>query len=190
MPSADNIILIGFSGTGKTLVGEGIARLLGWQFVDTDAEVEGKVGKSVGRIFAEDGEESFRRMERCALRDACSGRLKVIATGGGAAIDPLNRELMLSQGFVVCLDASPKTIYGRLTGDYPNPEATRPLLGGDDPLERIRALKHSRQGYYSEAHRIVQTDGLTVEQTAQIVVEACQFFLPSSTKDGRRKLKD
>ena len=186
MSFADNIILIGFSGTGKTLVGEEIARLLGWQFVDTDAEVEGRAGKSVERIFAEDGEESFRRMERCALRDACSGRLKVIATGGGAAIDPLNRQLMLSQGFVVCLDARPETIYGRLMRDYPNHEATRPLLGGDDPLERIRVLKHSRQGYYSEAHRMVQTDDLTVEQTAQIVAEACRLFLPSSTEDGRK----
>lgn len=189
MSSPDNIIFIGFSGTGKTLVGEETARLLGWRFVDTDAQVEVMAGKPVGRIFAEDGEESFRVIERRALREAFSGKLRVISTGGGAVVDPRNRELMLNHGMVVCLDARPETLYRRLTKEHPAPVAARPLLMGDGPLERITALKHSRQEYYSEAHQTVQTDDLTVEQTAQIVVEAWRHFSPSSALDGRRKLE-
>ncbi len=163
----DNIILVGFSGTGKTLVGQEVARLLGWEFIDTDAEIEGSVGKSVRHIFAEDGESAFRALEKRALREACSGGDRVISTGGGAPVDPENRELMLSSGHVVCLDALPETIHGRLVDNDSNTLEVRPLLSGPDPLERIKALKSQRQGCYSSAaHRIVATDNLTVEQVA------------------------
>ena len=166
----DNIILVGFSGTGKTLVGQEVARLLGWDFIDTDGEIEGKVGKSVQRIFAEDGEPAFREMEKGALSDACSADHRVISTGGGAPVDPENRELMLSRGYVVCLDALPETIYGRLVVNDSNPLTVRPLLSGPEPLARIKALKSQRREYYLAAHRTVATDNLTVEQVAEEIL--------------------
>ena len=177
MSSAENIILVGFSGTGKTLVGREVARILGWQFLDTDAQIEGRAGKAVGRVFAEDGEPSFRLLEKEVLQEVCSGQGRVVSTGGGAVVDPENLELMLGRGFVVCLDALPETIQGRLAGNDEDTVEARPLLEGPEPLERIRDLKNQRQGFYSAAHRTIHTDNLTVEQTAQEVVNA--FFTMS-----------
>ena len=171
-----NIILVGFSGTGKTLVGQELARLLGWEFIDTDAEIEGRVDKSVQCIFAEDGESAFRALEKRALREACSGDHRVISTGGGAPVDPENRELMLDRGYVVCLDALPETIHSRLVADDSNPLAVRPLLSGPDALERIKALKFQRQECYSAAHRTVVTDNLTVEQVAREILRSLRVL--------------
>ena len=172
-----NIILVGFSGTGKTLVGRKVARHLKWEFVDTDEEIERRARKAISLIFSEDGEPAFRQLEKQALREACSGQHRVIATGGGVPVDVENRELMLERGYVVCLDGSPETLYSRLMGNDTNPVAERPLLSGPDPIERITTLKRSRQEYYSMAHRTVHTDDLTIGQTAQQVVEA---FLSAS----------
>ncbi len=175
MNSCDNIFLIGFSGTGKTVAGREAARLLGWEFVDMDAEIEAGAGKPVSRIFAEDGEPAFRSMENSMLRDLCHGHGKVVATGGGAVVDAENRELMLASGTVICLDALPETIYHRLTPDGAGQVAVRPLLSGPDSLEKIKALKAGRQPLYSTAHRKVETDGLTVEQVAQEVKRAFEL---------------
>ena len=143
-----------------------MSRRLGWRFIDTDAEIEARAGKSISRIFAEDGEAVFRLMEKRALREALSGGGRVVSTGGGAVIDPENRALMLSRGLVVCLDARPDTIYSRLSGDDASPVESRPLLSGPDLLGRIKTFRDQRQPYYSEAHRTVNTDGLPVEQVA------------------------
>ena len=172
----DNIILVGFSGTGKTLVGQELARLLGWEFIDTDAEIEGRVDKSVQCIFAEDGESAFRVLEKRALREACSGDHRVISTGGGAPVDPGNRELMLDRGYVVCLDALPETIHSRLVADDSNPLAVRPLLSGPESLERIKGLKSQRQECYSAARRTVATDNLTVEQVAREILRSLRVL--------------
>ena len=178
--SDSNIILVGFSGTGKTLVGREVARLLGWGFIDTDGEIEQEAGKPVYRVFQEDGEPAFRLLEKQALREGCSGQGKVVSTGGGAVVDPENRELILGQGVVICLDALPETIYERLMGADAGRVAVRPLLSGPEPLERIKVLKASRHEYYSSAHVTVHTDGLSVEQVAQEVVKAWRLFSSSS----------
>lgn len=169
--SAANIILVGFSGVGKTMVGQEVARLLGWEARDLDSEIEASAGKSISRIFPEQGEEAFRLLEKQAIREACSGRDRVISTGGGAMVDPDNRELMLGHGYVVCLDADAQTILNRLSADDAHPAEVRPMLLGDDPLERIRFLKASRQPYYSTAHGRVSTDNLSVDKVAREVVE-------------------
>ena len=158
-------------GTGKSLVGQRVAELLGWEYVDTDTDIECKAGKSVRAIFAEDGERAFRAMEKQALQEACSQEHKVISTGGGAVLDPDNRELMLNKGLVVCLDALPETIYRRLLEDNEVPVEDRPLLAGPDPLKQIQELKTRRHDFYAVAHRTVHTDELTIEQMAQQVVQ-------------------
>ena len=165
-----NIILIGFSGTGKTLVGKEVARLLGWDFVDTDQEIEEAAGKPVHRIFAEEGEAEFRDREKTALRAACEGERRVVSTGGGSPVDEENRATMLSQGVVVCLDAEHAAIYRRLTEDTGNSVAGRPMLSGPEPMDRITALKEKRRPSYAAAHHTVSTDGLTVEEVALEVV--------------------
>jgi shikimate kinase len=173
-------------GTGKTQVGWEVARLLGWELVDTDVEIESRAGKPIRQIFAEDGEPAFRLLEKQVLQQVCSAANspgnKVVSSGGGMMADPENRELMLSSGLVVCLDALPETIYNRLAGDNSSPNSNpqanplqeRPLLSGPDPLARIREIKDGRRVHYMKAHCTIPTDNLTVEQAAQEVVRMWQ----------------
>ena len=175
-----NIILVGFSGTGKTQVGQEAARLLGWEFVDTDEDIERRAGKPIRRIFAEDGEPAFRALERDRIRAACEGSRLVVSTGGGAPVDPDNRAAMLGGGTVVCLDAQPSTIYRRLLEDAGNSVAGRPMLSGPDPLARITALKEERRSSYAAAHHVLATDGLTVEEVAQAVVKLAGCPIPKA----------
>ena len=162
----NNLILVGFSGTGKSESGKIAARLLGLEYVDADQEIERRAGKAVHSIFAEDGEEAFRSLEREEVQRACSGLGRVISVGGGAFVDQLNQDTMLKCGLVVCLEANPETILGRLALRS-KPGEIRPLLTSLDPLERIRSLKSARQHQYDKAHRKLLTDGLTEEQVAR-----------------------
>ena len=172
-----SIILTGFSGTGKTAVGRRVARTLGWRFVDADEWIVERAGVPIERLFADEGEQGFRARERQAIAELCHEPKVVLSTGGGAILGEENRQAMLEAGLVVCLDARPETVYARLSGavDGEGAEAmVRPLLGGEgqDPLERIEALKRERQWAYALAHWTVPTDALSVEQAAQEVVRA------------------
>ena len=169
-----NIVITGFSGTGKSRVGKAVAQLLGWEFVDTDQEVVLGAGKPIARIFQEEGEAAFRKLEREVVQAACDGQRRVIATGGGAIVDPANRELMDRAGLLVCLEALPDTIYQRLRHEQESSEEAfvRPLLEGTDPLERIRLLKDQRQPAYAQAHWTVHTDRLSEGEVAEEVARA------------------
>jgi shikimate kinase/3-dehydroquinate synthase len=168
----DNIIIIGFSFTGKSLVGERAAQRLGWELVDIDHTVAAIAGKSVPKIFAEDGEARFREMERDVIAKACSGKQRIIVTGGGAIVDPRNRDLLLNSGVVVCLEAQPKTIYKRLIESTQKEETVpRPLMNAPDPLARIIELKAARQAYYAVADWVVDTDNLNIGETTDGVID-------------------
>lgn len=181
-----NILLTGFSGTGKSRVGKAVARLLGWEFVDIDEEVARRAGKSIAAIFQEEGEESFREQEAALLREACAGQRQVVATGGGAFVDQENRRLMLQSGVVVCLEARPETIHRRLQEEAGGSagQAIRPLLVGKDPLERLRALKDQRQAAYAETRWTVHTDALSVEQVAQEVIRGWRMVAGQAPEDA------
>ena len=169
-----NILLTGFSGTGKSRVGQAVARTLGWAFVDTDAEVVRRSDMPIVALFQEQGEKAFREQERSLLRQVCAGQRQVVATGGGAFADPDNAALMLRSGVVVCLEARPETIHHRLREEKGGSSSAedRPLLEADDPLERIRVLKAQRQPAYAQAHWTVHTDALSIEQVAREVARA------------------
>ena len=93
-----NITLIGFMGTGKTTVGKRLAKRLGWEFVDLDALIEARTGRAIADIFTQHGEPVFRRLEQRWIRRVARGDQQVIATGGGAFLDPENRRLLKSGG--------------------------------------------------------------------------------------------
>lgn len=176
-----NIILIGFSTTGKSRVGRMLAQRLGWDFVDTDDVIVAMAGKPIPDIFADDGEPHFRDLEQDALAQACARERTVIATGGGAILLDENRELMQRRGWVVCLEAEPQTVYRRLkeAEERGEPGVVRPLLAGPDPLERITRLKKIRQPYYAIADLTLHTDDLTHEQVLEEILRAWRGGLES-----------
>ena len=99
----NNLILTGFSGTGKSQVGLMIAQIWGWDFFDTDDDIVQAAGKSIAEIFEQDGEAHFRLLERQAVADACSASRTVVSTGGGAVVDPGNYRTMAASGVIICL---------------------------------------------------------------------------------------
>lgn len=162
--SERNIVITGFMGTGKTATGRRVAARLARPFVDTDAEIERRAGRSITAIFAQDGEAAFRRSEARICRFYAAQRGLVVATGGGMLVDESNRAVMLASGFVVCLDASVETIRARLAA-----AADRPLFSGDWP-----ALLARRQPAYAAIPYHVNTDGQTPEAAAEEVLALWQ----------------
>ncbi len=165
-----NIILIGFSFTGKSRVGQEVARRLGWRFIDSDDQIVALAGKGIPDIFTLDGEERFRELERQVLEGVCEEKGFVIATGGGAVLDPRNRQLLAQSGVVICLEAKPRTIYERLLAAQKTNSVVRPLLAGTDPLRRIESLKMFRQSYYAMADWTVHTDNLAIDEVCDEVM--------------------
>ena len=169
-----NLIVTGFSGTGKSRVAREVAHRLSWAFVDTDEEIVKQAGKPIAQIFGQEGEVRFRELERQTIRKACHRPQTIIAIGGGAIVDPQNYELLAKSGVIVCLEARPETIYERLFREAACSPGTevRPLLAVDNPLERIRQLKTSRQAYYAKADWTIHTDGLSIDEVAEEVTRA------------------
>ena len=168
-----NIILIGFSTTGKSRAGWLLAQRLGWAFIDTDAWVAGMAHKSIPEIFEEHGELHFRELERLALEEALMRRQAVIATGGGAVLYQTNRQKMRERGWIVLLEATPETILRRMQAeDAASQTPIRPLLAGDDPLQRIIRLKTERQPLYdSLADTVIHTDNRTLDEVVEHLVD-------------------
>ena len=171
MGNVDRIILIGFSGTGKTSVARRLAERLGWSAADSDVEIERHWGTPIPAIFRDHGESAFRSSERAIVKELVARDRVVIATGGGAAVDPelWNEETLGSEGtLVVALDASPETILARLQRQATDEGAAaeRPLLAGVDPLGRIRDLKSTRQPIYDKAHLTISSDDISIDEVA------------------------
>lgn len=160
-----NVALIGFMGAGKSTVATLVAGLLRFQVVDTDRVIEERVGCRVAEIFAKDGEEEFRGREAALVVELESMRDRVIATGGGLPMNPANLASLQRHSFVVCLWASPETIYQRVRS-----QGHRPLLQTPDPLARIRELLALRAPVYREADLLVGVDFRAPLETARTIV--------------------
>lgn len=163
-----NIVLTGFMGTGKTTVGKRLAKRLGWTFVDVDQLIESSAKMPIGRIFAERSEAVFRRLERRQISKIVRSHGQVIATGGGAFLDPQNRAQLSSSGPVVCLAAKPAAIMARIGKRL----HIRPLLAGaKDPLARITTLLKQRADAYAQADLTIDTTRLSVDEVIERLVE-------------------
>ncbi len=161
-----NIILVGFMGTGKTVVGHALARNLKYSYIDTDDMIEEVAGKSIPRIFAEDGEAHFREIEKSVIRELADLDKHVVATGGGAVIFDDNIEEMKRAGVVICLDAHPDVVYDRVKDDE-----YRPLLQVPNPRERIAELLDQRHEQYIKADMVIDTSELGVEEVVERILQ-------------------
>ena len=156
------MILTGFMGTGKTTVGRILAEALGYEFVDTDAVIEGRHGP-IPSIFFDEGEAAFRDIERRLAVELARRHSLVIATGGRMMLDEANAEVLGDGGRVFCLVAGVGEIFERVMSDRDGPQ--RPLLAGADPRDRIAELLAERQEGYCRFQQIV-TDGRAPEAVA------------------------
>ncbi len=163
-----NLIITGFMGTGKTTVGQEVARRLHCPFVDMDAEIEMRSGKTIPRIFAEDGEPAFRRLESTLCEELSKRQGLVIATGGGALVDRANRAQMMKSGTVVCLTCDVDEIVYRLNRGN---DSDRPLLDVTDPRVEIERLLWLRRQAYAAIPWWIDTTGCSVEEVAAQVLE-------------------
>jgi shikimate kinase/3-dehydroquinate synthase len=160
-----NIILTGFMGTGKTSVGREVAAQLGRAFIDLDDLIAERAGRPISAIFAQDGEATFRALESAICQEVRQPAALVIATGGGAVLDPANREALEAGGTVVCLEADPATIVTRLAGGD-----GRPLLSGPDRPARIADLLAERARAYAALPNHLDTSRLTIAAAAERVM--------------------
>ena len=165
-----NLFLIGYRCCGKTTVGKSIALAIDWSFVDSDLQVTRKEGKSINEIIDNAGWDAFRRIERSALKQICTGDRQVVATGGGVVLDAENVKAMKTSGTVVWLDASAATIRERMLRDK-NTENFRPALTDKGRMEEIEDMLLKRNPYYESASDFcIQTDDTMIEQITQKIV--------------------
>ena len=153
-----NIYLTGLMGAGKTSVGRVLAKRFGKTFFDSDHEIERRTGVRIPVIFEIEGEAGFRRREASVLAELTCESNIVLATGGGAILDPTSRALLRSTGTVIYLRAEPNDLWLRTRHDR-----NRPLLQGENPLRRLMELRDVRDPLYREtAHVIVDTGAQTI----------------------------
>jgi shikimate kinase len=165
------IALVGMPGAGKTSVGRLLAERLGLGFRDTDEEVVRETGRTVEQLFVMEGVAAFRRHERQAVARLVDSSRLVIATGGGAMVEPRTRRLLLSRTIPVWLQASPETLMRRLAEAPP-----RPLLIGGGLLVKLKAMAAERQRFYEQAHIHLRTDKLGLVESAEAAADALEAW--------------
>ncbi len=145
-------------GAGKTTIGKALARALSREFVDVDHEIERRSGVRIPTIFDLEGEQGFRHREACVLDELTQRPGIVLATGGGAVLNPTNRARLRDRGLVVYLRARPADLYARTRHDR-----NRPLLRTENPLATLERLLAERGPLYEEvAHVVVDTGQIPI----------------------------
>ena len=164
-----NVALIGFMGTGKTSTGQVLATKIGFSFVDADKSIEDEYEMSITDIFIRHGESWFRNVEQQMLKRIAARKNTVIATGGGAAVNPTTAQILKDNCTVVCLTATPECIWER-TGRTDD----RPLLAqltDEEKLAKIKSLLKEREPYYAIADYTVDTTDLSPLQAAEDIAK-------------------
>lgn len=166
-PAETNIILVGLMGAGKTTVGRQLAKRLHRPFVDTDHEIEARTGVLIPTIFEIEGEAGFRKRETQVISDLVRSRGMILATGGGAVLNPENRANLRANGWVIYLNVPPKQLYERTHADR-----NRPLLQVEDPLARLQELHAIRDPLYREtAHQVMDGSRLAAGGITQFLLK-------------------
>src|SRR5690348_16732666 len=166
------VVLVGLMGVGKSTVGRRLAKRLGLSFVDSDAEIEGAAGYSAAEVFERFGERDFRDGERRLVARLIEGDVRVIATGGGAYVDPTTRKLLNERAITVWLDA-PVDILAERTSR----RDTRAQLRNGDPKAVLEKLAHERRPSYEEAHIHVKSGDGAHRDVVEAIVRALEDFV-------------
>jgi shikimate kinase len=167
MRQPQNIFLIGPMGAGKSAVGRQLAKLLHLSFVDSDDEIETRTGVDIPFIFEKEGEDGFRKREAKVIDDLSAMESVILATGGGAVVDPQNRSRLGARGFVVYLYT---TVDQQLARTQKGRE--RPMLANGDSRKILEDLMAVRDPLYREiADLTVETDGRKVKAVASEILE-------------------
>jgi len=174
-----NIILGGFMGTGKSSVGKRLAERLGYEFVDLDDLIEAEARLPIAQIFATRGETMFRAMEREMVIRVSARTRCVIATGGGAIVEPRNLEVLQGSGVVIALTASAEVILSRVGAG-----GDRPMLWGADTRQRVVDLLAERTPAYAKADALIDTSARSVDE----VVEYILALLTDSPPDAQEQM--
>lgn len=165
--STRNIILIGPMGSGKSTIGNIMAKKLNREFQDSDHYIEDKTGVDIARIFDIEGEQGFRDRETSALSELLNQDNRVIATGGGTVMRAENQALLRSKGYIIFLDTSINQQMQRLRRDK-----KRPLLQTENPQERLETLLEERRPIYLElADLAVKTDRRLARKLASDIIK-------------------
>ena len=168
MKKPQNLFLVGPMGAGKSAVGRQLARLLHFDFVDSDDEIERRTGVDIAFIFEKEGEEGFRTRETKVIDELSQRQGIVLATGGGAVISPENRNRLGARGYVIYLHTTVQQQLQRT-----NRGRNRPLLENADPEQVLTALMEVRDPLYREiADLTVETDGRHVKEVAAEIRDA------------------
>lgn len=160
-----NLYLIGFMGTGKSVVGKLLSVKLGIEFVDLDSYIQSKLNTTITDIFAQKGEDYFRQLEKHFLNEISQEDNQVISCGGGIVIDQKNIDFMKQRGKIICLNASIDKILERTRNN-----SNRPLLNVENPQARIKHLLEQRSDKYAQADLTIDTTQLTPQQVAEKII--------------------
>ena len=166
------VVLVGLMGVGKSTVGRRLARRLGLSFVDSDAEIEGAAGYPAAEIFERYGERDFRDGERRLVARLVEGEIRVIATGGGAFVDPNTRKLLNERAITVWLDAPVDVLAERTSR-----RDTRVQLRNGDPKAVLQKLAEERRPSYAEAHIHVKSGDGAHKDVVEAIVKALEDFI-------------
>ncbi|HCJ67308.1 MAG TPA: shikimate kinase [Elusimicrobia bacterium] len=162
-----NIVLTGFMGSGKTVIGKELARKLKRKFVDTDGLIEKKSGLKIYQIFSSSGEPHFRRLESETIEKVTKEENLVIAVGGGAVLKDENMKNLEKNGIIINLKVKPEIVFARIKKD----SVIRPLLQTADPLTRIKELLKQREPYYARCNFVFDVSELSVEETVEKIIQ-------------------
>ena len=175
-----NLVLVGFMGSGKTVVGKNVSRRIGYSFLDTDHFIEKELGCTIADIFSEKGEAHFRRLEASLAERLDQVDNYVISTGGGILTTPGNLDRLRRAGVVVFLKADPEGIYKRLQRD-----TKRPMLREGDLRETMERLLAERMPLYHQSDIVVETKGKGINRVAgEIIQRAAEFRAEARAAPG------